>query len=210
MMLNMHLKPQSRTRSDGFTLLEILIAMAVFAILGVMAYGGLNSVLISHEHNKQQAERLRELQLSLRYLERDITQLVDRPVRNEYGDIENALQTAAQPLLSLTRGGWRNPAGLTRSTLQRVAYDINEENTLIRLVWPTLDGYTVENSLVSPLLTDVDHFQLRFLDQNDEWLTDWPPQNSNQANLSPLPKAVEFTLEAEPWGEVRRVIPTLQ
>ena len=49
-------------RGRGFTLIELLVALAVFAVLAVMAYGGLNQVLMTRSVVDDQAEALRSLQ----------------------------------------------------------------------------------------------------------------------------------------------------
>jgi general secretion pathway protein J len=192
--------------TTGFTLIELLIAVAVFAILGVMAYGGLNTVLTTQSFTEQVAERLSALQMSIRFLERDIGQLVNRPIRNQFGDAEPAIVVEERPLLRLTHAGWQNPAGQTRSELQRVAYDLNEDERLIRQTWPLLDGADVDSVLQTPLLEKVDAVNIRIMDANKEWRDVWPPPTDEPSAVVPLPIAVEITLTAEPWGEIRRLI----
>ena len=72
--------------SAGFTLLELLVAVAVFAVVGVMAYGGLQAVMSQQQRTNEHAQRLADLQLAYRVMQRDLEQLIDRPIRNEYGD----------------------------------------------------------------------------------------------------------------------------
>ena len=184
--------------------MELLIAVAVFAILGVMAYGGLNSVLATQSHTEQETARLRALQLSVRYLERDIGQFVDRPVRNQFGDQEPALLTGDELKLSLTHAGRPNPAGLTRSQLQRVAYELRDD-TLIRLTWPLLDGAETESALETKLLEDVQEIEIRVLDTQGKWRESWPPL-SEGSSVTSSPAAVEITFDVEPWGSIRRMI----
>jgi general secretion pathway protein J len=191
-------------RSRGFTLIELLIAMAVFAVMGALAYGGLNSVLTTQQHAEQVAKRLADLQLSIRFLERDLSQLSNRPIRNRFGDQESALMAGNQPLLVFTRAGLPNPAAQTRSQLQRVAYDLDEK-TLVRLTWPALDGADPETLTVTPLLDEVSEMEVRVLDGEGEWHISWPPLDTGSATVS-LPRAVELLMDAPPWGRVRRLI----
>ncbi len=197
--------------ATGFTLLELLIAVAVFAILGVMAYGGLNSVLVTQSATAQEAERLGALQMSIRFLERDIAQLVNRPIRNQFGDEEPAIVINERPLLRLTHGGWQNPAGQTRSELQRVAYDVDEDDRLVRQIWPLLDGADADRLLETPLLENVDELEFRVMDADKKWREEWPPPTNEptsgeSAAEVALPLAVEITLNAEPWGRIRRLV----
>ena len=196
-------------RQTGFTLLELLVAVGVFAILGVLAYGGLNSVLATQAHSKLEADRLKALQMSMRYLQRDIEQFVNRPVRDKFGDKRPALIVGDEPILELTHAGWRNPAGLLRSQLQRITYHLNEEDTLVRMTWPLLDGTNVEELLQTPLLNEVEKVDIRVLDEDGEWQKRWPPLNetaANQVETLPPPVALEITLTVHPWGDIRRLI----
>ena len=118
-----------RWSQRGFTLIELLVALLVFAVMSVLAYGGLRSVLDASAGAGAHADRLASLQRTFMALARDVEQLADREIRDEYGDRQPALRVGAdERLLELTRAGWRNPAGQTRSTLQRVAYRLDEQS----------------------------------------------------------------------------------
>ena len=198
-------------RAQGLTLIELLIAVSVFAVLSALAYSGLNNVLLTSSHAQAQADRLASLQMAMRYLQRDVDQIVDRRIRDQYGDQRPALESAEaseeEPLVSFTRAGWANPAGQPRSELQRVAYDYDEKNErLLRLTWPMLDGAHEDTTLQTKLLESVTGFELRYMDDRRQWQTSWPPLLQNPGNQGVLPRAVEITLTAEPWGEMRRVM----
>ncbi len=196
-----------KLRQNGFTLIELLVAVGVFAVLSALAYGGLNSVLATQSYTQEQAERLQTLQLSMRHIQRELEQIADRPVRDQYGDEQAALILERLPTLSITHAGWRNPGGQTRSQLQRVSYEL-EENTLYRIVWPMLDGADVENVLRTNLLEDVEKLEIRVLDSDEKWHTEWPPLEAEGTDES-LPLAVELTVTVEPWGAIRRLIALL-
>ncbi len=198
-------------RSRGFTLLELLVALAVFAILAVLAYGGLNAILQTRAETERQAARLAEIQSALTLLARDLNQAAPRAVRSEYGDALPALRGGplAPLLLELTRGGWRNPAAQVRSTLQRVGYAVEDE-VLVRHSWRVLDR--AQDSAAYPLrvLTGVRRFQVRFMDEGRQWLDDWPPgvlPTQNAQAVLPRLLAVEVQIELEDLGEIRRLLP---
>lgn len=199
------MNPKTANKQQGFTLIELLVATAVFAILGMLAYSGLNTVLETRGHVTEEANKLKALQLSMSFMQRDIEQIVNRPVRDRYGDEHEALKLGEQPLISLTHAGWRNPAGLTRSQLQRVAYDI-EDGKLVRDAWLQLDGIDVENFVQTRLLDEVEEIEIRVLDDSEEWHVNWPPSDSPAGEETALPLAVEIQLTIEPWGTIRRVI----
>jgi len=191
---------------SGFTLMELLIAVAVFAVLGVMAYGGLNAVLTTQSHTEAEATRLQTLQLAIRFLERDILQFVARPIRDQFGDEQPALRLEDETALVFTRAGWRNPAHLTRSHFQRVAY-LLEGGALIRRTWPVLDGLENDSALNFTLLPEVVDWKVRVLDSKGGWHESWPPPGGglDTRSGSAIPAAVECTLTLEHWGEVRRL-----
>ena len=81
----------SSKQYQGFTLIELLVALSIFALLSVMAYGGLNSVLTARKQIEADATRLKQLQLAMLNIHRDIEQSVVRSIRNEYGDTREAM-----------------------------------------------------------------------------------------------------------------------
>ena len=192
--------------NKGFTLLELLVAMSIFALLAAMSYGGLQAVLNQQWHTEQAAERLADLQKMYLVMQRDIEQIVPRLVRDEFGDSQQPL--IGGDTLQMTRGGWRNPAGRQRSTLQRVGYAY-EEQQLVRYTWSVLDRAQDSEPLKQPLSEDVESLQLRYLDHNDVWTERWPGDSSGPVDeevtvgllsLPDLPQAVEVTIEHKTYG----------
>lgn len=196
-------------KSAGFTLIELLVALAVFAILALLAYGGLSGMLNTRALSDERADALRELQLAYRTVERDIEEWVPREVRDEYGQAKPALIAGSEigAALELTRGGWRNPAEQPRSTLQRVAYAVQDEK-LLRSTWLSLDRPADAQPDEQTLIEGVSELRLRFLDESDTWQERWPPagqaptEQGTQAPV-PVPRALEMVLVTERWGELR-------
>ncbi|MCW8828444.1 MAG: type II secretion system minor pseudopilin GspJ [Gammaproteobacteria bacterium] len=198
-------------RQRGFTLLEMLVAVAVFAAVSAVAYGGLSSMLQTRQQVGQHAQRLQSLQQTMAIMHRDLTQALVRPVRDPFGDVEPALyQQEGVYLLVLTRAGRLNLQGLRRSELQRIAYAL-EDGRLIRYVWPVLDSPQGSEPYSHVLLEAVREVELRFVDSQREWQLNWPPLDSlrEEAEVA-LPLAVEITLELEQWGGFRRLIPLVE
>ena len=196
-------------QARGFTLIEVLVAMAVFAVLAAFCYGTLSQTLLSAEILSERMDRLQALQRTMRMLTDDLQQLAPRPVRDELGDnLRPALDTGFQSgfALELTRSGWSNPIVLPRSTLQRAAYRI-EEDELVRYHWYTLDR-TLSNEPVGVALLDgVEGVEFRFLEGNDNYSTEWPPiGRPGPLGVRQRPRAVEITLLLAEEGEIRRLI----
>nr|MBF0681931.1 type II secretion system minor pseudopilin GspJ [Pseudomonas sp.] len=127
----------------GFTLLELLIAIALFALLGLGTYRMLEAVLRSDEAVRAQERILRDISRAVWAVERDLQQAAPRPIRDGYGDEQNAFIGQVPGLeegaaFELTRSGWRNPTGLQRANLQRVRWRLAGDQ-LERLYWVVLD-----------------------------------------------------------------------
>ena len=196
-------------RQHAFTLIEVLVAMAIFAVLAAMAYGTLNQTLLSAEILNDRMDRLQALQRTMRMLTDDLQQLAPRPVRDELGgNFRPALDTGFQSgfAIEMTRGGWSNPIVLPRSTMQRAAYRL-EDDELVRYQWNTLDR-TISNEPVAVALLDgVEGIQFRFLQENGEFTEQWPPLNRQGPGGTRLrPRAVEITLLLEDVGEINRLV----
>ena len=73
-------------RNHGFTLIEVLVSLAIFAILAAMAYGALGQTLAAAELLNNRMDRLQALQRTVRVISEDFMQLSPRPVRDELGD----------------------------------------------------------------------------------------------------------------------------
>jgi general secretion pathway protein J len=199
------------TSSRGFTLLEVLVAVAIFVIVGTMAMGGYNQLLKQSEHVGSNAARTRAVQSTIMRMSQDFATLEPRPVREPLGDsLESALRADArtEQLINFTHSGWSNPAGVARPTLQRVAYRL-ENNRLRRDYWVMLDR-TLSSEPVSTVLLDrVQTASLRFMDQNHTWHDQWPPTGYSAPDLARvLPIAVEITLDLEDWGKIVRLVET--
>lgn len=192
----------------GFTLIELLIAISVFAVMSVMAYGGLSQIITNSQHSKVELERLQSVQRAVLTISRDFTQIVQRGIRDEYGNTQPFLDASNQLdyLVEFTRNGRRNPAKLKRSNLLRVAYKFEDEK-LIRLFWPQLDRAQGIEAYENTLLDQIEQVELRYRDNAKAWHSEWPPLNAQpQANGNPPElSAIEFKLELKDWGEITRL-----
>lgn len=192
----------------AFTLLELLIAISIFSVLSVMAYGGLKTVLDNRAANEVIAERIATSQLAMLRLGNDLRQTVNRGVRDGFGDPIDAMLTkeVGNSELEWTRAGYSNPANLNRSNLQRVAYKL-DENKLIRVTWPVLDrAQGTENSEII-MLSEIESLEWRFNDQANNWEPIWPPAvvTASGNGMNSLPRAVELTITFSDLGVFRRL-----
>jgi general secretion pathway protein J len=205
---------RSRT-ARGFTLIELMVAIFITAIVFAMGYGAINQALSSKQALEQRQERLLAVQTTMRMMAQDFGQLAARPVRDPTGDSWSPVLKSGQttqPYLTFTKGGWANPAGIQRPALQRVSY-ILENNTLRREHYPVLDALLSTQTVKRELLTGVKSVQFRYMDVNRQWKDQWPAAGlagDPNVNMRSRPVAVEVTIELDDWGKIRRIfeVPT--
>lgn len=190
----------------GFTLLELLVALTIFALISVALYGSLTSMVSTKQHLKADSDKLRELQTALRIMGRDIEQAIDRPIRAKYSAELPAMSwTEHSATFELTTNGRSNPLMVKRSSLQRVSYRLADEQ-LIKDIWPVLDRGGDVKPFSQLLLHDVDAFEMSFVDRNGESSRAWPPVSSGAETINvPLPKAVQVHLYTKSWGRIDRL-----
>jgi general secretion pathway protein J len=199
----------NQRRSRGFTLIEIMVAVAIFAVMSMLAWGALGQSLSNADMLGERMDRLQSIQRTVRYLSTDLTQSSPRPIRDALGDayLPALLSSLGGDFaLELTHGGWGNPAGLPRGTLQRSAYRI-EDDELLRYHWTVLDRTYANEPVVTVLLDEVESLLFRFYDDNGEISEVWPPQGGGGVGgVRTRPRAVEIILTLPDEGEITRLI----
>jgi general secretion pathway protein J len=196
-------------RLRAFTLIEVLVALAIFGVMSMLAYTALGSTLENADYLGDRMDRLQAIQRTVRYLSSDLIQAAPRPVRSQIGDrfdpaLESSLST--EFAIELTHGGWGNPAGLPRGTFQRVAYRI-EDGELLRYHWTVLDRTYANEPIVTVMLDDVESLYFRFYSASGEPSEVWPPvsQQGGQG-LRILPRAIEIVMTLPDQGEITRLL----
>jgi len=196
-------------RQRGFTLIEVIVAVAIAAIVAVMGFEAMQGALKSRERLNEHAARLRALQFTMRTFVQDLSQLSARPVREPLGaEYQPAVDGGTE--FQFTRGGWTNPVGVERSTLQRVRYVVRD-NKLYREYWLVLDAQLEPQPIPRLLLDGVVNFKVRYMDEGRDWQDFWPPAAEAGAQLTlrelgRRPLAVELTLETRDFGILTRII----
>jgi type II secretion system protein J len=255
----------SRKCHAGFTLVEILVALLILAIMSALGYSTYRTARISAERTELSLQRSREIEFGMRVMAADFAQLSPHPVRDILGQgrlpafrgtpgagsvtvtsaslggagsssgsssglsfdsgsnnspglsfnsgssFGSTTDPSALSMVDLTRAGWSNTAGQQRSTLQRVSYALVGE-VLKRSYQSNLDTVQGNKPVVQDLLTGVKGVQLRYLDGNQAWQSQWPETSTIQGGDSPTsefqsrPVAVEIIVQFKDWGAIRRVI----
>lgn len=209
-------------RSRGFTLIEVAIAMFIAAIMFAIGYGAINQALLDRDALNVSQDRVTEIQRGMRVVAQDFAQIVARASRDTQGtgELQPALIATDRDntLLTFSRAGWSNPAGVQRPAEQRVRYRFLD-GSLVREHWLSVDPALNSEPRQRMILTKVTSVEVRFLHPvTRDWRNDWPAVVPNGA-VSPAdvdellltrPLAIELTLVLEDWGRIQRVfeIPT--
>ncbi|HMM75837.1 MAG TPA: type II secretion system minor pseudopilin GspJ [Gammaproteobacteria bacterium] len=188
----------------GFTLLELLVATAIFAIAAQLAYGGLRQILHAREQLVPRHESAAALRYAVTLLTQDINAAAPRAVRDALGEPAAALQTnVGDALLVLSRRDPVRATLLDGVAIRRVGYLVRD-GELVRLSWPVIDVVQGTRPAAQVLLAGVRELRLRFMaESGTEWSDLWPIASDDPAAL---PRAVEFELVFEDGRTLRRLL----
>lgn len=187
------------TRVAGFTLLELLVAIMVFAVLSILAYQGVRGALRAEEGVREAQLQWTALQRAQTLFERDITQLIARSVRDARGDRQPPL-VARMGQLDLVRAGVPNPLDFPRADLMRVHYRW-VDGRWERAASPILDAAPGDEPVFTVVLTGLRAVELVWLDQEGRWRSDWPPP---EGAADVLPRALALRWDITGWGMLER------
>jgi general secretion pathway protein J len=197
----------------GLTLAELLIALLVFSFVAATAVYALRLAVDAREQVSRAEERLAQLQIARLIVQEDLAQIVDRPVRDEFGEVAGpsfqggrailvrGASADETQLMRFVRGGWTNPLDASpRSTLQYVEY-VARDGALVRRTRPYLDDARGQPVQERVLLENVGEPRVLFLageiSGRLDWADGWPAGQS-----SGPPKAVMLTHGGARWGEL--------
>lgn len=197
------MSPNSRGR--GFTLVELLVALAIFAILSAFAYRGLDAMLRSREALQEESRKWRDVTVFIGRLERDLSAVLPRTALGASGTalapVSSSLELpASREGLALTRSG----APLNENALaapQRIAYRF-AAGRIERLTWGGVDAAPRDEPSVVPVLAPAGGLAFRFLDPRGEWRATWGLPGAPDA----LPAAVEVTLTLASGERIVRLV----
>jgi len=220
-------------RRNGFTLIEVVVAIGIFSILSLGCYRIVNGIISAQERIVSHSEKVREISKAIRMMESDFQQIVDRKILDDNGNLLAAYLTDIEGYQSdeikieFSRIGLRNPLFVKRAGVVRVSLGYQDEidqselekmglsdkksekdektGYILRYVWPVLDrGNNIEPEK-QVLLTGVSSFDLEYLDKDRNWVSDWPPLGGTGQKTSDIPYAVRFKITMEKDFFVERV-----
>ena len=198
-------------KSHGFTLLETVVSLFLLAVMSVMAYQAIESVLGANQRSQEDLADEQQLQLTWQIISNDLLHLRARHYADGFGGIEAAYQTSnSDILLSFTRGGGAllesNPTGLTR-----VQYSIDGEGRLLRTVWPIYLSQRDSDGQPRVLLNSVSNIDFNNLTELGYYSLDWPTIDVEfEENILSLPLMVEVSILLEDGSISSRLFPGVQ
>lgn len=196
-------------KQHGLTLVEVMIALLVFALIASASVYALRLGVDSRDQLSEVDANLRALQLARVLIKDDLAQVVNRPVRDEFGVAKPAAFSGGQItfgsraeddeqiLVEFVRGGWLNPnASDPRSTLQHIKY-IFRQGTLWRRSYDYLDETENANFSERVLFDNLEDASASFLNGEfrgePQWADAWPLGPGETAG----PKAIAIDLTPE-------------
>ncbi len=191
-------------KARGFTLLEVIVVLGVFALIGVISGQIISRVLDNQRLLAERGDRLAEVQLAMKILQRDVMQLNARSIRDQLGDSTEPLMIGADGMMEFTRAGWRNPLQLPRAELQRVGYIVQDED-LYRAYWNVLDRPPDAEPNLQQLLSGVQQVEFFALDVSGNEHSFWPLLGDYANDPNAALAGIIMRLELAPFGVVERV-----
>lgn len=187
-------------REDGFTLVELLVSLVIFAVLSA---AGVSLLQMSARSQAAVGERLEEVAAWRRIsslIASDLSAAVPRTTREVAGTLRPAFVGNAVndgPLLvGFVRSGWSNLDQAARASLQKVDYRF-EQGRLERVAYPALDG--AEPEVPAVLADNIERFSIRYR-ARDGWRSQW-----EALGAEPMPSAIEITIGQAGRADVRQL-----
>ena len=191
--------PSRRSAEHGFTLVELLVSLFIFALLSAAGVALLSFSVRAQETAEVQLGRIADLRRTGALLSGDLAQAAARPWRDENGDGRPAFTGASGEedgrLLAFVRRGADNLEERPRPSLQRVEYRLVGDR-LERRSWTLVDGAPPKAD--SAMLDGVRRIRLRYRDRSGDWRDSWNP-----TALTDLPRAVELVVDTDEGGATR-------
>ena len=178
----------------GFTLVELLVAIAIFAVLSALGWKVFDYLAKVKDRNAMHEANLEQLQESYQQILRDTMQAVPLTA-NVKGQQQPAL-VLQNGRFNFSKTGVTDPLQQGISPHERVEYQYRaDEKKLYRLKYRNLHQTGNDQPESSVMLDEVEAFEIVVLNPNE--LSSWPessidPQQTEQLRL--LPKGIKINL----------------
>ena len=193
-------------KSKGFTLIEILIALMIFAFVAVMTSIGLRNITNSRNVLNARSKQIATLQLAMTIMQQDISQMVNRSAFVE-GTQQAALVAAANSIKFTTANNPNIGGLLPHSDLFRVEYSVASSG-LTRKINLFVDSDSKAKPITETILPDVNSIKFKFVNSSGQMLTYWYSQLTNTIiGVAPnsLPQAIIVDIDIKGLGQIERI-----
>lgn len=206
----------------GLTLIEVLITLVIFSLIGIAGYRILSTLTRVEQSNQQRSQLSASYYRAVTKLDSDIMQMISRPVRDQFGEPSATTVLDYESGFEFSSLNWLNPAKKPRSSVQRVHYNVgphphnddpdspyfgDEKNYLLRHYWLHLDGQSEEGKRTQALIADVSSLRWR-IQVDEKWYSRWPPEEATRpSNFEvAIPSQVEVHIESDTAGVITRLM----
>ncbi len=201
-------------KQKGFTLLEIMVALFIFAIITTISLVSMKNVIETQQIIERHVATMNKMQIAMLIMQRDFTQVMDRSIVDQNNQQQSSVM-GNNNYIEFTRSGYINPMALSdRSELQRVAYFV-KNNQLIRISWTHVDRTKNTPAIQKILLDNVNQIRFRYLDYHNNFQDQWPPAsnivpsnqpaNAQQQKIPTVPKAIDVQFGFTQLGQLERL-----
>lgn len=180
----------------GFTLVELLVAIAIFAVLSMLGWKVFDYLLKVKDRNAEHENHLFELQDAYQQILRDSLQII--PLTANDGQELQAAVVLNDRSFAFSKAGVSDPLKQGLSPYERIEYRFDaEQKKVYRLKYSNLNIPNSVQPISSTLLQNVDDFRVTVL--NPQELSQWPenlndPNNVNELKKLPLGVKIQLTV----------------
>ncbi len=181
-------------KSYGFTLVELLVAIAIFAVLSALGWKVFDYVVKVKERNAEHEAKLSQLQEAYQQILRDTVQAVPLTA-NINGEIQPAL-VLQNGRFNFSKTGVTDPLNQGLAPDERIEYQYRaDEKKLYRLKFRNLNQTGNDQPDSSVLLDNVEQFKIVILNpsESDSW-PDRAADSTNEDSFAVLPRGVKINL----------------
>ena len=172
----------------GFTLIEVLISLAILSIIAIVSTNFLQSSIDLRNQSKSKVDDIKVFNLGVSTIRRDLMSTVNLPMRDNFGNqLPNFIGSNTDKKITFL--GFINRIDSLRSSISRIEY-LFDDTKFIRRVYFTADPYDYDDHIDSVIFDNIDDVEISFLSDN-RWFTEWP---AGQTAAYKIPKLVKIEI----------------
>ncbi len=206
--------PGSAKKVKGFTLIEVMVAIGIIAVIATVSFETLSIAIDAGDASEVSIKRIGRIDRAWILIENDLKHAVGHPRKSSYGNKLKAFEAPYDRahIFQLFRAGRGNPLNLPRTELARVGYRFEEE-VLWRDLWIDPGNVEAEPTTSTKILDDIEEIEVHMLPWTANevsingrgWSEKWPVPKAED-----LPAAVRIRITLKDRGEITRMFALLK